>query len=66
MEYFFVYTPPPITYPSASANEFTQEAEHRKQAFEEFKAGQENAAKIWVAIVTVLAALYFGNPKEKG
>jgi hypothetical protein len=65
MEYFYVYTPPSL---SSGVSHETQmlELERKKQSFEEFKGGQENAAKVWLAIVTALAVLYFGESVEKG
>lgn len=49
----------PITGPQQHAA--MTEAEILKEHFEKFNRGQENASKIWLAVVTLLTALYFGK-----
>lgn len=44
-EYFFLY----------------QNPTNGSVPFDEFKHGQEQSAKIWLALITVLAGLYFGK-----
>jgi hypothetical protein len=48
-EYFFLYST--YTAPSGAA----------KPLLEEFKHGQDQSAKIWLALVTLLFGLYFGK-----
>jgi hypothetical protein len=75
-EYFYVYTPPP--FPSAVCFQTTHvpaevaqteacalEMEFRKERIEEFVQGQENTGKAWLAMVTLLAGLYFGKSQGK-
>jgi hypothetical protein len=47
IEYFFVYG--------------KEDATKDKPALEAFKYGQDQASKIWLALVTVLFGLYFGK-----
>jgi H+/Cl- antiporter ClcA len=50
-EYFFLYQPIPET---------------KKPSLDQFKHGQDQAAKIWLALVTVLLGLYFGKDLSRG
>lgn len=71
-EYFYVYTPPPFppavcfqetpTPPPAGRDETcTLQMEFRKERVEEFVQGQDSTNKAWLAMVTLLAGLYFGK-----
>ncbi|HXM20597.1 MAG TPA: hypothetical protein VN948_04935 [Terriglobales bacterium] len=60
-EYFYVYTPLPITVKDVASDEYKDEVEKRKEHFEEFLHGQDNASKVWLAMVTVMAGLYLGG-----
>jgi hypothetical protein len=75
-EYFYVYTPPPFPSPVCLQEtpvpaEATQkeacalEMEYRKERIDEFVQGQENTNKAWLAMVTLLAGLYFGKSLGK-
>jgi len=50
-EYFYLYPRPDVS----------MRADEKAQQFEEFAHGQDNSGKVWIALVTVLAGLYFGK-----
>jgi|SRR5208282_4305808 len=60
-EYFYVYTPRPITAQSVASDEYKDQWEKRKEHFEEFLHGQDAASKVWLSMVTILAGLYLGG-----
>lgn len=66
MEYFYVYTPTPVASQNVGSDEYKDQVQKRNDHFEEFLHGQDNAGKVWLAMVTVLAGLYVGSSiKEK-
>jgi hypothetical protein len=64
-EYFYVYTPAPITAKDVASNEYKDQLEKRKEHFEEFLHGQDAASKVWLSMVTILAGLYVGGSMKE-
>jgi len=59
-EYFDVYKLKPVTA-QVQTEEYKRQVEERRDHFEQFLHGQENAGKVWLAMVTVLGGLYVGS-----
>ncbi|HEY7337222.1 MAG TPA: hypothetical protein VH639_20190 [Bryobacteraceae bacterium] len=71
VEYYYLYPKvaasliaAPPAKPATRTDERENDSETAKDSLERFKQGQEESAKVWLALVTLLTGIYFG--KELG